>query len=222
MARKRRNSKKHWTQIFNQNSLKVLLGVVATGSFAIAFGQEKVSQWMSLIPSTGNGACLTPFYREVPPYLLKASLQKDSYPLCFNDFSGQKSINDNKEIVSQWVQVAGAPGAEVDVIDQSGEKLFTVPPVFDSSIIETLKRKLGESFNDIYTLYNLHNNNSPVIGEKVLADAFENRMNTMFKPSDTLTNNQKRWDIIFDRYQIKHAGAVETKVVVQNDDIDYE
>ena len=137
-------------------------------------------------------------------------------------FSGQKSINDNKEIVSQWVQVAGAPGAEVDVIDQSGEKLFTVPPVFDSSIIETLKRKLGESINDIYTLYNLHNNNSPVIGEKVLADAFENRMNTMFKPSDTLTNNQKRWDIIFDRYQIKHAGAVETKAVVQNDDIDYE
>ena len=84
MARKRRNSNNIWTQIFNQNSLKVLLGVVATGSFVIAFGQEKISQWTSLVPSTGNNACLTQFYRETPPYLLKNSLKKDSYP----DFYG--------------------------------------------------------------------------------------------------------------------------------------
>ena len=87
MARKRRNSNNIWTQIFNQNSLKVLLGVVATGSFVIAFGQEKISQWTSLVPSTGKSACLTQFYRETPPYLLKNSLKKDSYPLCFNDFN---------------------------------------------------------------------------------------------------------------------------------------
>lgn len=87
MARKRRNSNNIWTQIFNQNSLKLLLGVVATGSFVIAFGQEKISQWTSLVPSSGNSACLTQFYRETPPYLLKNSLQKDSYPLCFNDFN---------------------------------------------------------------------------------------------------------------------------------------
>lgn len=49
--------------------------MVASGSFAIAFGQEKISQWISL-PSTSNSSCLEQFYRDIPPYLMKDSLKK--------------------------------------------------------------------------------------------------------------------------------------------------
>lgn len=62
-----------------------MLAAVATGSFAIAFGNEKISK---LIPfQSSNGACLKQFYRDVPPLLSKDSLKKDSYALCFNDFN---------------------------------------------------------------------------------------------------------------------------------------
>ncbi|RZG76418.1 DNA/RNA non-specific endonuclease [Acinetobacter sp. WCHAc060025] len=72
-----------------KNSIvKIVLGVVATGSFAIAFGQEKISQ---LIPftqgSSNNSECLNQFYRDEPPILTKDSLKKNSYPLCFNGFN---------------------------------------------------------------------------------------------------------------------------------------
>ena len=72
-----------------KNSIvKIVLGVVATGSFAIAFGQEKISQ---LIPftqgSSNNSECLNQFYRDEPPILTKNSLKKNSYPLCFNGFN---------------------------------------------------------------------------------------------------------------------------------------
>ena len=87
MARKKRSTNPPLFPFFHQGSLKVVLGVVAAGSFAIAFGQEKISQWMSLTPSTSNSACLEQFYRDVPPYLIKDSLRKDSYPLCFNGFN---------------------------------------------------------------------------------------------------------------------------------------
>lgn len=63
-----------------------MLGLIAASSFAIAFGQEKISQYLSFSSNT-NSACLNQFYREEPPYLVKDSLNKNSYPLCFNGFN---------------------------------------------------------------------------------------------------------------------------------------
>ena len=86
MASKRRKTSKSRSRLFNPNTLKVILGLVATSSFAIAFGQEQIQNLVSL-PSTSNAACLNQFYRDIPPYLVKQSLTEDTYPLCFNGFS---------------------------------------------------------------------------------------------------------------------------------------
>lgn len=66
--------------------VKGVLGLVAASSFAIAFGQEKITQFIPFTPAS-NSVCLTQFYREVPPYLAKDSLKKHSYPLCYNGFN---------------------------------------------------------------------------------------------------------------------------------------
>lgn len=63
-----------------------MLGIIAASSFAIAFGQEKISQYLPF-SSNMNSTCLNQFYREEPPYLVKESLNKNSYPLCFNGFN---------------------------------------------------------------------------------------------------------------------------------------
>lgn len=63
-----------------------MLGIIAASSFAIAFGQEKISQYLRF-SSNMNSTCLNQFYREEPPYLVKESLNKNSYPLCFNGFN---------------------------------------------------------------------------------------------------------------------------------------
>lgn len=62
-----------------------MLALVATGSFAIAFGSEKISKFIPF--QSSNTGCLKQFYRDVPPLLSKDSLKKDSYALCFNDFN---------------------------------------------------------------------------------------------------------------------------------------
>lgn len=87
MAKKKSSSGGVLSQLFNQNGVKAILGVVAAGSFAIAFGQEKIQQFVSNTGSSSNSACLDQFYRDVPPYLMKESLDKHSYPLCFNGFN---------------------------------------------------------------------------------------------------------------------------------------
>lgn len=72
--------------MLKQKSLKIILALVASSSFAIAFGQEKIQKFVSL-PSASNTACLDQFYRDIPPYLAKQSLNKNTYPLCFNGFN---------------------------------------------------------------------------------------------------------------------------------------
>jgi len=84
-TRKTRSKSRSKTPFLNSRLSKGLLGVLAAGSFAIAFGEEKIGQLFTA--GTSNAACLNQFYREVPPYLVKESLKKDSYPLCFNGFN---------------------------------------------------------------------------------------------------------------------------------------
>ena len=86
MAKKKSSSGNILTQLMNQNGVKMLLGLVAAGSFAFAFGQEKIQQFVAKA-TPSNTACLDQFYRDVPPYLMKESLNKHSYPLCFNGFN---------------------------------------------------------------------------------------------------------------------------------------
>ena len=85
MAKKTTKKSKTQFAFLSQNFGKIVLALIATGSFAIAFGNEKISKLIAL-PSS-HGACLEQFYRDVPPLLTKESLKKDSYALCFNDFN---------------------------------------------------------------------------------------------------------------------------------------
>ncbi len=84
MARKKTRARSEVSWI-KEHIGKFFLGTVAAGSFVIAFGEGKVSQWMS--PMSGNAACLNQFYRDIPPFLIKESLKKNSYALCLNDFN---------------------------------------------------------------------------------------------------------------------------------------
>lgn len=85
MAKKTTKKAKTQAHFLSQNIGKILLALIATGSFAIAFGGEKIARLLPI--SSGNSGCLKQFYRDVPPILSRESLKKDSYALCFNGFN---------------------------------------------------------------------------------------------------------------------------------------
>ena len=69
-------------------AVKLILSLVAIGSFAFAFAQEKISQYIpNLNFSNSNSACLNQFYKNAPPVLLKESLTRNNFPLCYNGFT---------------------------------------------------------------------------------------------------------------------------------------
>ena len=65
MAKKPSKKAKTQANFLSQNIGKIVLALIATGSFAIAFGNEKISKLIPL-PSS-HGACLEQFYLDVPP-----------------------------------------------------------------------------------------------------------------------------------------------------------
>lgn len=83
----RKNRSKLGIYRLSSSVVKVILGIIATSSFAIAFGQEKIAEFIPFTGSSSNSQCLNQFYREEPPVLMKPSLNKNSYPLCFNGFN---------------------------------------------------------------------------------------------------------------------------------------
>lgn len=126
-------------------------------------------------------------------------------------FSGQASVADNPDVLPTWVGIAGSPSSEVSIIDQSGNVLYDVPAIMDLSVIDSSRRKLGESLANIYSQYELHSNQLPVVGERYLADAMGRKTPTMFKESEKFTENAGRWNNIFERYGIKQQTAVVEK-----------
>lgn len=141
-------------------------------------------------------------------------------------FSGQASVVDNPDVLPTWVGIAGSPSSEVSIIDQSGNVLYDVPAIMDLSIIDSSRRKLGESLSSIYSQYELHSNQLPVVGERYLADAMGRKTPTMFKESEKFTENAGRWNNIFERYGIKQQTTLVEKKTLPTSgadlDVEYE
>jgi endonuclease G, mitochondrial len=85
-VKSKRQANNKMMALLREHGLKLVLGTVATVSFANAFGVEKFQQLVSFSP-TSSTACLDQFYNKTPPYLMRESQQKHSYPLCFNGFN---------------------------------------------------------------------------------------------------------------------------------------
>lgn len=75
-------------------------------------------------------------------------------------FFGDKQVPRDADIFGTWVGIAGSPMASVDVVDKSGKVEFTVPPLFDTNILD-LHGKGGLS--RVIENYNNYSNSLPAM-----------------------------------------------------------
>lgn len=79
-------------------------------------------------------------------------------------FTGQIKREDRPELLSQWIGIAGSAVSEVSVIDQSGQELFRVPAIFDTSFVT--KGAEGHRYDHLINKANLLSNHLPAKGER--------------------------------------------------------
>ncbi len=101
-------------------------------------------------------------------------------------FFGQKPITEDTDIFATWIGIAGSPTSEVDVIDLSGKIVFTVPPLFNTDVIDIL-RKNSELSRTIEN-YNNYSNALPAVAmgfvKNNLLPAADNALNTAQRKND--------------------------------------
>ncbi len=114
-------------------------------------------------------------------------------------FSGEKSIaEDSDGIIAKWISVAGSPANKVRIIDDDMNTLFVTPPLFSTSILNTLNNS-GVSLSKIYHNYTLRKNNLPIVGERYLDDAMSDKAKNLITDVVNL-ESERGWQDIFSRY----------------------
>lgn len=111
----------------------------------------------------------------------------------FNDyfapyFFGQKPISEQSDIFATWIGIAGSPTSEVDVIDTTGNIVFTVPPLFNTDVIDILRK--DSELSRVIDSYNTYSNALPAVAmgfvKNNLLPAADNALNTIGK-ADKIT-----------------------------------
>ena len=117
-------------------------------------------------------------------------------------FSGAISIDKVPDFMSVWVSITGSPGSGLDIIDNSGKVLFTVPPIFDSTFIDPNRKDGSMNFAEIIHFAKMHNGISPHLERSVFVSNIQKKLDAMQKNSPTFAKNINLWIDIFKRYKV--------------------
>ena len=151
-------------------------------------------------------------------------------------FCGELKIDDNPQLIPMWCTVAGNPSNEVTILSSTGEKLFDVPPIMDSSVFNpTYNHRRGdrkESIEDISSQAELLSQSLPERGERYFNEAFYYRAQMLRNQNFDNSPISQRWMAIFERYgkvkkdqtNLQSDGTPKpaAKSTISDDDLEFE
>lgn len=140
-------------------------------------------------------------------------------------FTGQEVQDKSRKPVTEWIGIAGSPTASVDVVNEGGETMFTVPPMMDSAIVNLGLQK-GKNLHELVLEYKLHGESVPGAAQKFYRHNVQNKLNSLVPGHTDESQAEKAWRKIFEHYDIKPPGQESTVEEVKKDnqpeDLDYE
>lgn len=110
--------------------------------------------------------------------------------------------------MNTWLNIAGGPYCSVDVIDNKGQVLFTIPPIFDRSAIDPTA-KGRHSMAHIVATTNLYVKQHPKLGANYLDKELTGRALVMKVPA-AVQKHLEIWNSIFTRYKRPPMLEVQT------------
>ena len=135
-----------------------------------------------------------------PDYLVRGRLPETIFVRDFlPTFAAKKGTPNQDEVIAVWFCISDGPLRPVDILDNAGNVLYTVPPVQNTRIFNPLNDS-DIRFKDVVATAKQVSMMSPVAGDNVITGAVDAKFNAMFDPARMRTDDEKTWDSIFQRY----------------------
>jgi len=122
----------------------------------------------------------------------------------------------------KWIELAGSPFNEVDIVNDNGEVIYTVPPLIIRPDINDSVENMN--FQNIIATYQLKKNNMAALGTNYINGQLNNVGSGIEAPNKNIYT--ERWHNIFKRYAQpeEHINKVAKVKTIDNLDnfIDYD
>jgi hypothetical protein len=132
-------------------------------------------------------------------------------------FSGEIPLT-NTSVIPDWISVAGSMVSEVDILDNTGNTLFTVPSLFNTNIINRINDD-SHNLNEIYTSFEAQKSNIPAVANNFLMNELDNKAKSIVTPTID-SNSETKWNDILKRYG-KISSSTSTSSETHDDDLEY-
>lgn len=136
-------------------------------------------------------------------------------------FTGEKVPSKTEDAISHWVGLVGSATESAEVVNVKGEVLFEVPPMYDSSRVNTVKDD-GDNTNlgTIFTVYSEQASVHRALGNRYLAEE-------LAKKTRYIDNGERKegptWEPVLRYYGLvpEQQAALENKAVNTDDDLEF-
>ena len=139
---------------------------------------------------------------------------KDLFLEHFKEIAEGKQVSDDT-LTAAWIGLAGSPYNEMDIVDEKGDTLYTVPSVLSRPKLDE-KFYSSVSFTDMAAKYQEKSNYLEAEGTRYLNSAVKSMEGTI---SSSQPLGGARWNAIFNRYDTnKLKDSVKHRVDDVEDD----
>lgn len=137
-------------------------------------------------------------------------------------FTGQKNLVEDNDLLIRWIGIAGSESGVVDVISQSGDVLFRVPPLFGTTFINPGTAN-SLPFDGIFNEYFQLNATLPAQGERLLKNVLALVKKAAVTNDYRLNEYKDMWYKIFKFYNIPFPEEVNaaSSTGIDDNEIEY-
>lgn len=137
-------------------------------------------------------------------------------------FLGNVAPGPNNEVVSAWIGIAGAPTAEVDIIDDARNVLFTAPAIFSTTSLNTdISTHRSQRLRDLYLDVAHQELSLAPLAAGTLARGLQQKVSDIVQPVKTSQEELDKWRKIYEFYKIPLPTQANQpqSVAVEDDEI---
>lgn len=117
-------------------------------------------------------------------------------------FTGERKPDPNNSAIAHWIGLVGSASDPADIVDVKGEVLFQVPPMYDSSVIDTRRNsKDAKNFATIFSVYEEEARVHPALGKKFLVEELSKKADVTI-PEDMAEKSKYSWDPVLKYYKL--------------------